>query len=200
MDLGPASLSAILLAAGTSSRSLAGNKLLLPGPRGRPVLRQVAEVFCGLGLGEVLLVTGHEAERVRAAVEGLPLRFVQASDYALGMGHSLAAGLRAASPGARGFLVSPCYLPFLEPEPVRAVVDCFLRQGGLRHVIPLQGGQRGHPVAICADLRASLEALQGDQGARQLLGLPQERARTEFLVLTQSSIHRDNDRGEATAG
>jgi len=100
-------ISGIILAAGFSRRAAPKNKLLLPAGNGIPVVRGVAAAFCAAGLDEVIVVTGHQAELIAQAVSGLPVRLVAAADFAQGMGHSLAAGIRAASPDCHGFLVSP---------------------------------------------------------------------------------------------
>jgi molybdenum cofactor cytidylyltransferase len=188
-------LSGLILAAGLSRRTAPQNKLLLLGPGGRPVIRGVAEAFCAAGLHEVIVITGYQRERVCAALSGLPLRCVYAEDYAGGMAHSLAAGIRACDPGSAGFLVSPGDLPGMTADLVRRIADAFCSHQGQHHIIPWHGKIRGHPVALAAHLRPRLETLTGDQGARSLLNLPAEQARTVVLPLSSAAIHADNDAG-----
>jgi len=188
-------LSAVVLAAGLSRRAAPHNKLLFPFG-GDTVVRATVHAFCGAGLGEVLVVTGHQREPVEAALAGLPVRIVFAEDFAAGMGHSLAAGLRAVSSRARGFVVSPGDLPHLSPGLIRQIAGCFLAGNATRHVLPLAAGQRGHPVVLGPWLRSRLEALQSDAGARRLLTDPAERARTDFFEVGDPAICRDVDRAD----
>ncbi len=190
-------VSAIVLAAGFSRRAAPHHKLLLPAPdgSGRVVLRATVEAALGVGLAEVLVVTGHERGRVEAALAGLAVRLVHAPDFAAGMGRSLAAGVAAVDPAAAGFAVVPGDLPRLRSEHIRAVVDEFERLGSNRHVIPVFRGERGHPVVLGAWLRGSLLGLAGDVGARPLLDAPEEGARSRFLVVEDDAFVRDFDRG-----
>jgi molybdenum cofactor cytidylyltransferase len=190
-----ADLVAIVLAAGLSRRAAPHHKLLLPAPdgSGRPVVRATVEALDSVGWAEVIVVTGHERERVEAALAGLAVRCVFAAEFAAGMGHSLAAGVRAAPAATRGFAVVPGDLPGLTGELVRQVVECFASERREYHVIPMAAGARGHPVVLGAWLRPQLEALTGEVGARGLLAMPAEAARCCFLEVGDAAILRDVD-------
>lgn len=192
-------LTAIVLAAGLSRRAAPHNKLLLPAARGS-VVHVTVEAICAAGFSEVIVVLGHERERVGAALAGLAIRGVFAPDYALGMGHSLAAGVRAAIPGAAGFAITPGDLPYLTGALVRQIARQFHARGDTHHVIPTARGERGHPVIIGGWLRAQLAALTGDRGARSLLMSEDERARCQFLEVNDAAILRDIDTPPATPG
>lgn len=186
------SISAIVLAAGLSRRAAPQHKLLVT-VHGRPVVRATVEAMCGAGFGETIVVIGHERTAVANVVAGLPVRLIFAADFASGMGHSLAAGVREARPDARAFAITPGDLPFLTPQLVRHVASRFALEGFSRHVIPMARGERGHPVMITGDLRGRLETLTGDAGARGLLGEPAERARCVFLEVGDRAVIRDVD-------
>ena len=68
----PAPVAGVLLAAGRSSR-MGSNKLLL-GVGGEPLVRRAARVALEAGLDPVVVVTGHQAALVEAALRGLPCR------------------------------------------------------------------------------------------------------------------------------
>ncbi len=187
-------LSAVVLAAGLSRRAAPANKLLLPF-QGTTVVRATVTAFCAAGLGEVWVVTGHQREAVEAALAGLPVRCVFAADYAHGMGHSLAAGIRALAPTARGWVISPGDLPRLPPALIQRIARHFLAGDAAYHVIPLAAGRRGHPVVLGPWLRPQLERLQGDEGARRWLATPAEQARSRFFEVGEDAIWRDVDDG-----
>lgn len=169
-------LSAIVLAAGLSRRAQPSNKLLLE-RSGKCVIRSVVEAVECAGFGETLVVVGHAYERIEAALQGLAVRFVYAPEYAKGMGHSLAAGIRASKNEASGFVITVGDLPELRPEHVGIVADAFIAHRGQMHCIPICKGQPGHPVVLGAWLRPELEALEGDSGAKALLKQPDEAQR-----------------------
>ena len=83
----------ILLAAGTSSR-MGCNKLLFE-LGGESVLRGAARRAMAAGLSPLLVVLGHQAERARQELDGLPCEVVINPDYDQGITSSLKAGLTA---------------------------------------------------------------------------------------------------------
>ena len=72
----------IVLAAGRSSRMGGPNKLLALFD-GRPLVRLTAETARASRAGEVVVVTGHQDERVAAALAGLDVRRAHNRDYQL---------------------------------------------------------------------------------------------------------------------
>jgi molybdenum cofactor cytidylyltransferase len=98
MRAGRQPTAAVVLAAGTSSRMGGRNKLLLEAG-GEPLVRRVAAAALEAGLDPVLVVVGHEAGRVRAALDGLACQTVDNPDYERGMTTSLRAGIAALPPG-----------------------------------------------------------------------------------------------------
>ncbi len=71
---------AVLLAAG-ASRRMGTHKLLLDFG-GEPLVRRAARALLDAGVQDALVVLGRDPDGVRAALAGLPLRFVQNPDYA----------------------------------------------------------------------------------------------------------------------
>ena len=188
-------LGAVILAAGLSRRAAPHNKLLLPGRDGAPVIRVVANAVCEAGVGEPIVVTGHQREEIEAALAGLAVRFVHAADHASGLGHSLAAGIRAVPRECDGFLICPGDLPGMTAGVVREIAASFVANYAVKNIIPICGDTRGHPVVLVAALRAPLEALAGDHGAKMILATAAERARSILLPVASDAIHADNDQG-----
>jgi molybdenum cofactor cytidylyltransferase len=148
------------------------DKLLAP-VDGAPVARRALEALSA-GCDAVVAVVGpHASPALRDALAGA--RLVECADADLGMGHSLAAGARAAAgDGADAVLVMPADMPWLAPGTARAIAEA-AREGeagerALRIVVPvLADGRRGHPVAFGAAHLPALARLTGDRGARALL-------------------------------
>ena len=69
----------IVLASGTSRRFGQENKLLLQ-LDGVPVVRRVTLAYLTAGLDPVLVVLGHEADRLRAVLGDLPIQIIDNPD------------------------------------------------------------------------------------------------------------------------
>src|SRR5262245_54659347 len=91
----------VIQAAGLSTRmGRLGPKVLLP-YRGRPLLDHIVRTALASRLAEVIVVLGHEADRVRAVLgEDARLRPVVNAEYALGRSTSIRTGLAAVGAGA----------------------------------------------------------------------------------------------------
>lgn len=156
---------ALLMAAGRSTRmatATAGAHKLLAQWRGQPLVAHAAGALLAAGL-PVLVVLGHEAAAVRAALAGLDLRFVLAEDYALGLAHSLRAGLAAAPADWDAALVALGDMPCIEPE----LLVLLAAADGV--AMPVFDGKRGNPVRWPRAHWPALMTLRGDEGARRLL-------------------------------
>ena len=158
----------IVLAAGCSSRMGTRNKLLLEWTDGRPVIRHVVENAIASGAGPVIVVTGHEAGRVAAALAGCACRLVENPRYREGMATSLQAGFAAAlEAGASGAFVMLGDMPLVGPGTISAVAAQAAADPD-RIVEPRAGGAPAHPVWLPARLGNAIAALDGDSGARKL--------------------------------
>ncbi len=72
-------IAAIVLAAGRSTRM--GDNKLLAMLDGRPLVRHAVEAALGSAARPVVVVTGNDADAVRAALSGLDVRFVHNADF-----------------------------------------------------------------------------------------------------------------------
>ena len=160
-----ADLSGIVLAAGSSSRMEGANKLLLPWKE-QCVLQVVVERVCEVGLGEVVVVTGHQRAEVEEALSRYPVRLVHNPDFAEGMAASIRVGVEAAG-GDKGYLLVLGDMPQIAGTTMLKVAEAL--QSSKAIAVPVRDGRRGHPVAIGSAYRDALLALTGDRGARSVL-------------------------------
>ncbi|SFR08474.1 nucleotidyltransferase family protein [Poseidonocella sedimentorum] len=150
------SVRAILPAAGLSRRMGAANKLLLP-IDGRPMIRHMAALYTEATGAPPLVVTGHEAEAVEAALAGSGAICLRNPDYARGQAGSVACGLGAA-PEAAAYLIALGDQPLLRAADIRALLDAHWAGGNRRISIPCKGAARGNPVVVPRAFRARLLA------------------------------------------
>lgn len=160
-------LSAIVLAAGRARRF--GSTKQLIDVDGRPLVRMVVEAVCAVPVfHEVIVVVGHDAEAVQAALAGLPVRVVPNPRYDEGQSASVRAGLAHVAETSAGAMFVPADQPGLTPAVLDALARSF-SEDATHIVVPVYAGRRGSPVVFPRDLFPDLQALQGDVGGRILL-------------------------------
>jgi molybdenum cofactor cytidylyltransferase len=162
-------IAAIVLAAGRSSRMGGPNKLLAE-ITGRPLVRIAVEEALGSRASPVIVVTGHQRERVEAALAGLPVKFVHNPDFAEGLGTSLKAGIMALPAQADGVIVCLGDMPHVDAALIDRLTAAFDPDKGALIVVPTIDGKRGNPVVWARRFFPDLTAVEGDVGARYLIG------------------------------
>jgi molybdenum cofactor cytidylyltransferase len=160
-------ISGVILAAGGSSR-MGRPKQLLP-LAGRPLLQHVVDRASMSEVGEVLLVLGAQAQRIRAGLEMRDrVRILEHGNWREGQSSSLRAALAVADPSSRGALILLGDEPLVPFEAIQLVLDAF-RTGDWVAVRASYAGEPGHPVLLGRELWPRLQALEGDRGAGPLL-------------------------------
>ncbi len=189
-------VAAVVLAAGLSRRMGGSNKLLAE-LDGAPIVTRVVDALLASRAEPILVVVGHEAERVRAALEGRPVTFVPNPDYEEGLGASLRTGIAAVPEDVDGALVALGDMPWIRSEHVDALVAAFDPGGPGTICVPVHDRKRGHPVLWSRRHFGEMRKLGGDVGARELL----ERHADEVLAVTvdDPAVHIDVDTPEMLA-
>jgi molybdenum cofactor cytidylyltransferase len=162
------SLAALVLAAGRSTRMGGPNKLLAE-IGGRPLVRIAAEQALASQARPVIVVTGHQRERVAAALAGLDVTFVHNPDYAEGMSTSVKVGIAAVPADADGAIVCLGDMPQVDAKLIDRLLAAFDPEKGALVVVPTIDGKRGNPVVWSRRFFPELAALGGDVGARHLI-------------------------------
>ena len=160
-------ITAVVLAAGRSSRMRSGHKLLQPFGASTVIATTVARVAASRA-DAVLVVLGHDADRVGAAIPHA--HHVLAPDFAAGMAASLRAGLAACPPDTAAVLVCLGDMPLLRTATIDALIARFRDAADPAAILaPVHAGRRGHPVLWGRAHLPALAALQGDAGGRDVL-------------------------------
>ncbi len=162
-------VAAVVLAAGRSTRMGAVNKMLAE-IGGKPLVRIAAEQAVASRAKPVIVVTGHEREKVEKALSGLPVRLVHNPDYAEGLGTSLKAGIAAAPDEADAAIVCLGDMPQVDAALINKLISSFDPERGALVVVPSIDGRRGNPVVWSRRFFHDLMSIQGDIGARHLIG------------------------------
>ncbi|MBT3990678.1 MAG: NTP transferase domain-containing protein [Rhodospirillaceae bacterium] len=161
-------IAGLLLAAGSSRRMGEENKLLTD-IDGTAMVARVAKQIQKSKAEGILVVTGHEAKDVTAALQNLATGFVHNSDYADGLSTSLKAGLNALPDDIDGVIVCLGDMPLLEARHIDQLITAFDPIEGRSICVPVHGRKRGNPVLWGKQFIAEILAVTGDIGARHLL-------------------------------
>ncbi|MCY4114550.1 MAG: nucleotidyltransferase family protein [Chloroflexi bacterium] len=146
----------MVLAAGRSERFGSPKPLIRWGDV-TLVAHQVRTLAALDEVAEVLVVTGHRAEDVRAALDGLPARTLHNPDYAQGRATSVACAARALPPDCDGILLVSVDQPLHSLALADLVAGWRAASGDI--VRPVHEGRHGHPVIFPGDLRDELAAV-----------------------------------------
>ena len=188
---------AVLLAAGTASRFRAADPSLptklVARIGGVPLVRRVAEAARASRAAPLVVVTGHAAEDVLAALAGVPLLRAHNPDYAGGMASSLRTGLDALPGDVEGALVLLGDMPAVTAPLLDRLIAAFAAEPDCDAVVPLLAGRRGNPALLARGFFAPAMALSGDEGARRLLA----RARVVEVAVDDAAVLLDVDEPSA---
>ncbi len=166
---GTGAVAAVVLAAGRSTRMGGPNKLVAE-IGGKPLVRIAAEQALASRAKPVIVVTGHQRERVEAALAGLPVRLVHNPDFADGLATSVKAGIAAVPATADGAVICLGDMPQVDAALIDRLIAAFDPEKGALAVMPTIGGKRGNPVLWSRRFFPDLMTIEGDVGARNLIG------------------------------
>jgi molybdenum cofactor cytidylyltransferase len=190
-------IAAVVLAAGRSTRAGEVNKLLAPIDGVAMVARTVARIRRSKA-APIVVVTGHQAEDVRAALAEAGVSFTHNPDFADGMATSIAAGVKALPDDIDGALICLGDMPGTDPAEIDRLIAAFDADEAGAICVPVAEGRRGNPVLFARRFFAELAALTGDAGAKTVIAAHAELV-TELPMAGRGSLV-DLDTVEAIAG
>jgi molybdenum cofactor cytidylyltransferase len=161
-------IAAVVLAAG-QSRRMGANKLTLA-LEGKPLIRHALDAIAASRIETTLVVLGHEAEALRAALGAVEARFIVNHDYAGGLSTSLKSGVAALPPEIDGAMIFLGDMPDIEPGLIDRMIEAFDPARMQAIVAPKRDGRRGHPVLWGRGFfPLLLQETQGDSGGKHLI-------------------------------
>ncbi|MSP82848.1 MAG: 4-diphosphocytidyl-2C-methyl-D-erythritol kinase [Alphaproteobacteria bacterium] len=162
-------IAAVVLAAGQSRRMGATNKLLAM-VAGRPMVAHAVAAALASNARPVIVVTGHEASEVRAALAGQPVTFADNPDYAAGLSTSLIRGLDAVPASCDGAVVCLGDMPRVSGALLDRLIAAFDPLAGRAIAVATHRAKRGNPVLLARRFFPEVRRIGGDVGARHLIG------------------------------
>ena len=159
--------SAVVLAAGTSSRMEGRNKLLLP-IADKPVIRRTVEQVLSAGPQEVVVVTGFQGRDVSRALADLPVSLQPNLRFEEGQMMSVAAGVGALANATDAVMVCLGDMVLLGRQDYLDLVAAFEAATESSIVIPYYGDERGNPILFAASYAPEVVAGDRKLGCRKL--------------------------------
>jgi molybdenum cofactor cytidylyltransferase len=162
-------ISAIVLAAGLSTRMGSENKLLLP-LNGITIIETTLQHLLDAGIEEIIVVTGHEAAEVTAAIQHLPVAIIHNSMYERGMTTSIQKGVEAAT--GDGYMI--CLADMFT---ILSSEYTSLATGFKKHLlfdqdcicIPRYKNEKGNPVIFAASYKTDILLHREMEGCKAIV-------------------------------
>ena len=162
-------IAAIVLAAGQSSRMGDDNKLFLKVGE-RSMIQQVVANLAKSAVDRVIVVTGHERERVRSELKSQSVTFVHNREFAKGLSTSLRAALAQIPKKFNAALICLGDMPFVDSSHINALIEAFDPLAERSICVPTFQGKRGNPVLWDSRYFQEMMEVQGDVGAKHIIG------------------------------
>lgn len=179
---------ALLLLAAGAGRRYGADKLMAPLPQGG-VLLEAALRPLAPWRADVHVMLRPGASEAWQRVEQWGGHSHWSPDTALGMGHTLAAGIALLElEGYDGCLLLLGDMPSIRQQSIATLLE---RLDAQALIVPRHASQWGHPVGFGRHYFAPLRQLSGDRGARGLL--EQHQAQITFVDLDDPGILFDVD-------
>jgi len=180
----------LLLAAGTSSRAGALNKLLHP-YRGATLVEHAATSLKNSNVTRIVAVTGFEHERLSAMLTSSRIECHHNLAYHSGMASSLAAGVSKLIE-SDAIIVCLGDMPHVSTQVINQLIDAFSEHKKHHSLfIPTYHGTPGNPVLISRVFFDTLLTLEGDTGARFLV--KEYPDKVHLVNVDCKGIHQDYD-------
>ena len=172
---------AVLLAAGEGARLGARPKALLE-LGGVPLILRQLIALSGAGVDEVVVVLGHHADAIEAAIKSFPITLVHNPAPQDGQASSVRVGLRALSPRIDAVIVALADQPLIAAQDIVDLISAYKKRGDAAMVVPrvaVDGGEPlpGNPVMFDATLREEWLAGGVNAACRQWRQANPERVR-----------------------
>jgi molybdenum cofactor cytidylyltransferase len=166
-------VSIVLLAAGRSTRMGGPNKMLADA-NGQPLVVHAVNAALASQAVEVVVVLGNMADQVKAAIAAAAptgrLRFVVNPDFAQGLSTSVRTGIAALGKDIDAAIVQLGDMPGVTSSLLDRLMAAFSPVEGRSICVPTVAGKRGNPVLWARRFFAEMSKVEGDTGARHLIG------------------------------
>jgi bifunctional UDP-N-acetylglucosamine pyrophosphorylase/glucosamine-1-phosphate N-acetyltransferase len=151
-------ITAIILAAGQGTRMKSSKPKVLHQILGRPMIAYLLDTLKAVGINDILVVVGYQAEAVQAALEDYDLRFV-VQEPQLGTGHAVQVAMPAVAEGTGTVMVMCGDAPLISKESVMALQQQHADTGAAVTIQTIELDDGAHYGRVVRDAAGSVEAV-----------------------------------------
>jgi len=160
--------SAVVLAAGLSSRMEGPHKMMLP-VGDEPAIRRSVRAVLDSGVQEVVVVTGYQGRDVMRALADLPVALQPNLRYEEGQMTSVAAGVAGLAKATDAIMVCLGDMVLIIAEDYRELMAVYEAHSSFSIVTPRFQGERGNPIIFAAAYAPEVAAGRRLIGCRKLV-------------------------------
>lgn len=168
-------LSAIILAAGMSTRMGHENKLLLNYKNSSLINETIQQLSTAKGIDEIIVVLGHEAQVVQEHIINKELSLAVNKNYKTGQTTSIQAGVKASHPLTDGFMICLGDMPFILSADYECLIDFWNDKEPGLIIRPKVNDLPGHPVIFDASYKEDILAETHPHGCRTVIAKHKDR-------------------------
>jgi len=158
----------VILAAGLSQRMGSTNKLLID-IDGEPMIRRTVKLYQAAGLANIVVVVGHQQDKVRAALEGLDIKIINNDAFNEGQISSIRCGVKALSNGCEFAFIALADQPLLTPSDIHFLLESFNVLSNKTIQVPYFNNCRGNPLLLRASQLKEVDSQGVHLGCRKLI-------------------------------
>ena len=156
---------AVIVAAGMSTRMKQFKQLMRIGDMS--IAERVIVNYKRAGVGEIVMVTGHNADQLEKALRGFDIAFVRNDRYAeTEMFDSARLGLEKINGKCDRLFFGPVDVPFFTDQTVSDLIAAMDENPSVKIVIPGCKGRSGHPILIDGSILPQILSHSGEMGMK----------------------------------
>ena len=171
-------ISAIILAAGLSSRMNGENKLTKK-INGIPLISHTIKNILGSAVDEIVIVVGYEGDILKSLIEkNKKIKIIYNKNYNSGIASSIKIGLKNISTKTEAFFISLGDMPNVNQNIYNKLIkvrDKYNKKLKIKYkkeiIIPTYEGKNGNPILFSKHMKKKIMKIEGDVGAKSLVEL-----------------------------
>ena len=160
--------SAVVLAAGLSSRMEGPHKMMLP-VGDEPAIRRSVRAVLDSGVQEIVVVTGYQGRDVMRTLADLPVMLQPNLRYEDGQMTSVAAGVAGLAKATDAIMVCLGDMVLITAQDYRDLMAVYEAHSDYSIVAPRYQGERGNPIVFAAAYAPEVAAGRRLIGCRKLV-------------------------------
>ncbi len=194
-------ISAILLAAGESSRMKGENKLSKK-IDGIPIIKYAVKNILGSSIDELIIVLGHEKSIIENIIDkNKKIKFIYNENYKSGMSSSIKKGLNNINKKSEAFFICLGDMPNVNQNIYNKLIKSrynynkkFSSEKKKEIIVPTFEEKNGNPILFSKFMTKQILNINGDVGAKEILEL--NKNKILYVPIKNSGITLDFDTEE----